>query len=149
MRTLPSRMLLRRESMLRHNMELDLGCGLGSFDVKTKHGRARFNGSVRYGKREVGTRGSVAEVQESIEAVGEVDIRDAIEVMDLAEFGKAEDQKALREVLLENRDVFRPTTSIVRGPDYSIKLQDGANIPRLNRVAFRKSLLGKKWKRSR
>jgi hypothetical protein len=106
MRTLPSRMLLGREFMLRHNMELDLGRGLGSFEVKTKHGRARFNGSIRYGKREVGTRGNVAEVQESIEAVGEEDIRDAIEAMDFAEFGNAEDQKALREVLLEYRDVF-------------------------------------------
>jgi hypothetical protein len=82
-RTLPSRMLLGREFMLRHNMELDLGRGLGSFEVKTKHGKARFNGSIRYGKREVGTRGNVAEVQESIEAVGEEDIRDAIEAMDL------------------------------------------------------------------
>jgi hypothetical protein len=91
----------------------------------------------------VGTRGSVAEVQESIEAVGEVDIRDAIEAMDLTEFGDAEDQKALREVLLEYWDVFRPTTSIVRGPDFSIKLRDGADIPRLNRVASRKSSLGK------
>jgi hypothetical protein len=64
--------------------------------------------------------------------------------MDLTEFGDAEDQKALREVLLEYRDVFRPTTSIVRGPDFSIKLQDGADIPRLNRVVFRKSPLEKK-----
>jgi hypothetical protein len=68
MRTLPSRMLLGREFMLCYNMELDLGRGLGSFEVKTKHGRARFNGSIRYVKREVGTRGSVAEVQKSIEA---------------------------------------------------------------------------------
>jgi hypothetical protein len=110
-------------------VELDLGRGVGSFEVKTKHGRARFNGSIRYGKREVGTRGSVAEVQESLEAVGEEDIRDAIEAMDFAEFGDAEDQKALREVLLEYRDVFRPTTCIVRDPDFSIKLHDGADIP--------------------
>jgi hypothetical protein len=141
MRTLPSRVLLGREFMLRHNMELYLGRGLGSFEVKTKHGRAHFNGSIWYGKREVGTRGSVAEVQESIEAVGEEDIRDAIESMDFAEFGDVVDKKALREVLLEHRDVFRPTTSIVRGPDISIKLQDSANIPRLNRVSFRKSPL--------
>jgi hypothetical protein len=32
----------------------------------------------------------------------------------------------------------------VKGPDFSIKLQDGADIPRLNRVAFRKSSLEKK-----
>jgi hypothetical protein len=38
--------------------------------------------------------------------VGEEDIRDAIEAMDFAYFGDAEDQKALREVLLEYRDVF-------------------------------------------
>jgi hypothetical protein len=101
-------------------------------------------------KREVGTRRSVEEVQESIEAVDEGDIRDAIEAMDFAEFGDAEDQKALREVLLEYRDVFQPTTSIVRGLDFSIRLQDGADIPRLNRVAFRKSPLeNKKRKRSR
>jgi hypothetical protein len=121
MRTLPLRIPLGREFMLRHNMELDLGRGLGSFEVKTKHGRARFNGSIRYGKLKVGTR-----------AVGEEYIRDAIEAMDFAEFGDAEDKKALREVLLEYRDVFRPTTSIMRGPDFSIKLQDGADIPRLN-----------------
>jgi hypothetical protein len=66
MRTLPSRMLLGRGFMLRHNMELDLGRGLGSFEVKTKHGRARFSGSIRYGQREVGTRKSIAEVQESL-----------------------------------------------------------------------------------
>jgi hypothetical protein len=59
-----------------------------------------------------------------------------IEAMDFAEFG---DQKALREVLLEYRDVLQRTTSIVRGADFSIKLQDGAVIPRLNRIAFRKS----------
>jgi hypothetical protein len=70
MRTLPSSMLLGRESMLRHNMELDLGRGLGRFEVKTKHGRARFNGSIRYGKRVVRTRGNAAEIHESIEAVG-------------------------------------------------------------------------------
>jgi hypothetical protein len=144
MRTLPSRMLLGREFMLRHNVELYLGRGLGSFEVKTKHGRARFNGSIRYGNREVGTRGNVAEVQEYIEAVGEEDIRDAIGAMYFAEFGVAEDQKALREVLLEYRDVFRPTTSIVRGPDVSISIQDGDDIPRLNQVAFRKSPLEKK-----
>jgi hypothetical protein len=146
---LPSRMLLGYEFVLRHNMELDLGRGLGSFEVKTKHGRARLNG--RYGKREVGTRERVAGVQESIEAVGEEDIRDAIEAMDFAEFGDAEDHKALQEVLLEYRDVFRPTMSIVRGPDFSIKIQDDADIPRLNRAAFRKSLLAwkKKWKRPR
>jgi hypothetical protein len=92
----------------------------------------------------VGTKGSIAEFQESIEAVGEEDIRDAVKEMDLAEFGDAEDQKALREVLLEYRDVCRPTTSIVRGPDFFIKLQDGADIPRLNRVVFRKSPLEKK-----
>jgi hypothetical protein len=75
--------------------------------------------------------------------VGEEDIRDAIEAMDFAEFGDAEDKKALREVLPEYRDVVRPTTSIVRGPDFSIKLQDCADIPRLNRVAFWKSPLEK------
>jgi hypothetical protein len=85
MRTLPSQMLLlRREVMLRHNMELDLGRGLGSFEVKTKHVRARFSGSIRYEQREVGTRKSIAEVQESIEAVGEKDISDAIKAMDFA-----------------------------------------------------------------
>jgi hypothetical protein len=73
--------------------------------------------------------------------VGEEDIRDAIDAMDFAEFGDPEDQKALREVLLEHRDVFRPTTSIMRGPDFYIKLQDGTDIPRLNRVALRKSPL--------
>jgi hypothetical protein len=70
MRTLPSQMHLGRDFMLHHNMELNLGSVLGSFEVKTKHGRARSNGSIRCGKREVGTRGSVAEFQESIEAVG-------------------------------------------------------------------------------
>jgi hypothetical protein len=64
--------------------------------------------------------------------VGEEDISDAIEAMYFAEFGDAEDQKELREVLLEYRDVFRPTTSIVRGPDFSIKLKHGGDIPRLN-----------------
>jgi hypothetical protein len=144
MRKLPSRMLLGREFILRHNMELDLARVLESLEVETKYGRARFNGSIWYGQREVGTRGSIAEVHESIEAVGEDDIRDVIEAMDFTEFGDAEDQKALREVLLEYRDVFRPTTSIVRGPDFSIKLRHGADIPRLNRVAFRKSPLEKK-----
>jgi hypothetical protein len=76
--------------------------------------------------------------------VGEEDIRDAIGAMNFAEFGDEEDQKTLREVLLEYRDVPRPTTSIVRGPDFYIKLQDGADIPRLNRIAFRKSPLEKK-----
>jgi hypothetical protein len=66
MRTLPSQMFLGREFILRHNMELDLGRGLGSFEVKTQHGRARFNGSIRFEKREVGTRRIVAEVEESI-----------------------------------------------------------------------------------
>jgi RNase H-like domain found in reverse transcriptase/Reverse transcriptase (RNA-dependent DNA polymerase) len=42
--------------------------------------------------------------------------------MYFAECDEAEDQKALREVLLEYRDVFRPTTSIVRGSDFPIKL---------------------------
>jgi hypothetical protein len=144
MRTLPSRMLLGRDFILRHNMELDLGRVLGSFEEETKYDRARFNGSIRYGQREVGTRGSIAEVHESIEAVGEDDITDAIEAMNFAEFGDAEDHKALREVLLEYRDVFRPTTSIVRGPEFSVKLRDGADIPRLNRVAFWKSQLEKK-----
>jgi hypothetical protein len=94
MRAIPSRMLLGRDFMLRHNMELDLGRGLGSFEVDTKHGRARFNGNKRYGQREVGTKESIAEVQEIIEAMGEEDIRDAIEATDFAEFGDAEDQKA-------------------------------------------------------
>jgi hypothetical protein len=144
MRTLPSRILLGREFILRHNMELYLGRVLGSFEMETKYGRARFNGSIRYGQREVGTRGSIAEVHESIEAVGEDDIRDVIEAMKFTEFGDAEDQKALREVLLEYRGVFRPTTSIVRGPDFSIKLRNGAGIPRLNQFAFRKGPLEKK-----
>jgi hypothetical protein len=144
MRTLPSRMLLGHEFILRHNMELDFGRVLGSFEVETKYGRDRFNGIIRYGQREMGTRRNIAQVHESIEAVGEDDIRDVIEAMDFTEFGDAEDQKALREVLLEHGDVFRPTTSIVRGPDFSIKLRDGADIPRLNRVTFRKSPLEKK-----
>jgi hypothetical protein len=58
---------------------------------------------------EVGTRESIAEVKEFIEAVCEEDIRDAIEAMNFAEFGDAEEQKALREVLLVYRDVFRQT----------------------------------------
>jgi hypothetical protein len=144
MRTLPSRMLLGREFILRHNTELDLRCVLGSIEVETKYGRARFNGSMRYGQQEVGTRGSIAEVHGSIEAVSVADIRDVKKAMDFAEVGDAEDQKALREVLLGYRDVLQPTTSIVRGADFSIKLQDGADIPRLNRVAFRKSPLEKK-----
>jgi hypothetical protein len=138
-RTLPSLILLGREFMLRHSTELDLGRGLGSFEVKTKHGRARFNGSIRYGQREMCMKESIAEVQESIQAMGDEDIRDAIEAMNFVEFGDAEDQKLLRDVLLEYQDVFRPTTSIGRGPDFSIKLQDGADIPRLNRIVFRKS----------
>jgi hypothetical protein len=144
MRMIPSGILLGRDFMPRHNMELDLGRGLESFEVKTKHGRARSNGSIRYRKREVGTRRSVAEVQESIEAVGDEDIRDPIEAMNFAEFGNAEDQRALRKVLLVYRDDIRPTTSIVRGPGFSIKRQDSADILRLNRVAFRKSPLENK-----
>jgi hypothetical protein len=50
MRTLPSRILLGREFVLRHNMELGLGRVLGSFEVEAKYGRARFNGSIRYGQ---------------------------------------------------------------------------------------------------
>jgi hypothetical protein len=46
-------------------------------------------------------------------------------------------------VLLENWEVFRPTMEIVRGPDFSIKLQEGADVSRLNRVSFRKSPLEK------
>jgi hypothetical protein len=149
MRTLPSRMLLGREFMLRHDMELNLGRGLDSFEVKTKHGRARFNGSIRYGQQEVGTRESIAEVQEFIEAVGEADITEATEAMDYAEFGDAEDQKALREVLLEYRDVFRPTTSIVRGPDFSIKLQDGRIFRGSIDLHSGRARWTRKWKRSR
>jgi hypothetical protein len=78
--------------------------------------------------------------------VGEEDIRDAIGAMDFAEFGDAEDQKALREGLLEYRDGLRPTTSIVRGAYFSIKLQDGAKAPRLNRIAFRTGPSEKKVK---
>jgi hypothetical protein len=132
--------------MLRHNMELNLGRGLGSFEVVTKYGRAPFNVSIRYGQQEVGTKGSIAEVQESIKAVGEEFIRDAIKAIDFAELGDAEYQKALREALLEYRDVFRPTTSIVRSLDFSILVQDGADIPRLNRVEIRKCQLEKKVK---
>jgi hypothetical protein len=87
---------------------------------------------------------AIAEVQKSIEAVGEVDIRDALETIDFAEFGDAEDQKALRKVLMEYRDVFRPTNSVMRGSDFSIKVRNGADIRRLNRVTFRKSTLEKK-----
>jgi hypothetical protein len=47
-------------------------------------------------------------------------------------------------VLLEYWDVIRPTTSIVRVPYFSIKLQDGADIPRFNRVAFQTSPLENK-----
>jgi hypothetical protein len=50
MRTLPSPIFLGREFMLHHNMELYLGRGLGSFEVNSKHGRARFNESIRYVK---------------------------------------------------------------------------------------------------
>jgi hypothetical protein len=45
--------------------------------------------------------------------------------------------------LLDNWEVFRPTTEIVKGTDFSIKLQEGAEVSRLNRVAFRKSPLEK------
>jgi hypothetical protein len=69
----------------------------------------------------VGTRGSIAEFQESIEAVSEEDIKDTIKAMNFAAFGTSEDQKALREVLLEYREVFRPTKRSMRGPGFSIK----------------------------
>jgi hypothetical protein len=58
-------------------------------------------------------------------------------------FGEQSDQESLRRVLLDNWEVFRPTTEIVKGPDFSIKLQEGADVSRLNRVAFRKIPLEK------
>jgi predicted nucleotidyltransferase component of viral defense system len=89
MRTLLSRIPLGREFILRHNMELDLGRGLGNFEVETKRDRARFSRRIQYKQREVGSKRSIAEVQKTTEAVGEEDIRDAIEAMHFAEFGGA------------------------------------------------------------
>jgi hypothetical protein len=73
--------------------------------------------------------------------MGEVDIRTAIEAINFAEFGGAEVQKVLREVLLEYLEVSGRTTSILSGPDFSFELQDGAGISWLNPVAFHKSPL--------
>jgi hypothetical protein len=76
-------------------------------------------------------------------AVEVADIRDAIEAMDFPGFGEQSDQESLRRVSLDNWEVFRPATEIVKGPDFSIELQQGADVSRLNRVPFRKSPLEK------
>jgi hypothetical protein len=147
MKSLSSRMLLGRGFMLRYGMELDLRRGLGSFVVENSQGAARFSGTISYGEQGGSRRRESAGIQEVEEAVcnavEEADIRDAIEAMDFPGFGEQSDQESLRRVLLDNWEVFRPTIEIIKGPDFSIKLQGGADVSRLNRVAFHKSPLEK------
>jgi hypothetical protein len=52
---------------------------------------------------------------------------------------RIEDQKALRNVLLEYSEVFSPTTETVPGVQYKIILKPGADILSLNRPVFRKA----------
>jgi hypothetical protein len=70
--------------------------------------------------------------------VEEADISDAIEAMEFPGFGEQSDQESLCRVLLDNWEVLRPTTEVVKGHDVSIKLQEGVDVSWLNRVAFRK-----------
>jgi hypothetical protein len=74
----------------------------------------------------VGTRGIIPEVEDYIEALGEKD-GDAIDKKNLQSLVIW--KTALRELQLEYRDMFRPT-SIVGGPDFFTRLQDGPNISR-------------------
>jgi hypothetical protein len=115
--------------------------------VETSHGAARFSGSIRYGEQGGNRRresAGIHEVEEAVcNAVEEADIRGAIEATDFPGFGEQSDQESLRRVLSDNWEVFRPTTAIVKGPDFSIKVQEGADVSRLNRAAFRKSPLEK------
>jgi hypothetical protein len=67
------------------------------------------------------------------------DTLDAIEEMDLSGFGETEDQKALRSVLRESSDVFSPKTGTVPGWELRIKVEDGAELAKLNRPVMRRS----------
>jgi hypothetical protein len=125
-------------------MKLDLGQDRGSFRVRTEHGEARHSGSIRYEQpRREGQGKWVEEVRQSTMAIADEDTREAIEALDLSEFGEAADQDAMRRVLLEYQDVFRPTTGVVPGAAFVIKLEEGADVSSLNRTAFRKSPMEK------
>jgi hypothetical protein len=64
--------------------------------------------------------------------VEEADIRDAIEAIDFPGFGEQSGQVSLCRVLLDNWEVFRSTTEVLKGRGVSIKLQEGADVSWLN-----------------
>jgi hypothetical protein len=146
MKPIPSRVLLGRGFMLRYGMELDLRRGLGSLWQRPAMERlASVAAYVMESKWETGV-GNPRELTRLRKrcATRSKRMRGAIEAMDFPDFGEQSDQESLSRVLLDNWEVFRPTKAIVKGPDFSLKVQEGADVSRLNRVAFRKSPLEKK-----
>jgi Reverse transcriptase (RNA-dependent DNA polymerase) len=67
------------------------------------------------------------------------DTLDAIEEMDLSGFGETEDQEALESELREYSDVFSPKTGTVPEWEFRIKVEDGAELAKLNRPVMRRS----------
>jgi hypothetical protein len=118
--------------MIKYQMGLLMSRGQGRFTVETENGPTIFSGSIRY--------------QAGSEQVAKMDDRQviadtlyAIKEMDLSCFGESEDQDALRSVLSEYLDVFSPKTGTVPGWEFRIKVEDGAELAKLNRPVMRRS----------
>jgi hypothetical protein len=65
------------------------------------------------------------------------DTEDAIMNLNLEGFGEKDDQRNLRETLLEFIDVFHPNTGVVPEEEFHITLRSNADMSQLNRPAFR------------
>jgi hypothetical protein len=135
MQKLPSKLLIGRQFMIKFQMDLLLGKGQGRFTVETENGPTIFSGSIRYQLQ----KGGGEQVAEMDDQQVVADTLDAIEEMDLSGFGETEDQEALRSVLREYSDVFSPKTGTVPGWEFRIKVEDGAELARLNRLVMRRS----------
>jgi hypothetical protein len=134
MQKLPSKLLIGRQFMIKFQIDLLLGKCQGRFTVETEKGPTVFSGSIKY-QLQTGGREQVAEMDDQ-QVVA--DTLDAIEEIDLTGFGVTEDQEALRSVLREYSDVFSPKTGIVPGWEFRIKVEDGAELAKLNRPGMRR-----------
>jgi hypothetical protein len=135
MQNLPSKLLIGRQFMIKYQIDLLLGKGQGRFAVETKNGPTVFSDSIMYQLQEGGSE-QVAEMDDR-QVIA--DTLDAIKEMELSDFGERVDQEALRSVLREYLDVFRPKTGTVPGWEFRIKVEVGAELAKLNRPVMRRS----------
>jgi hypothetical protein len=135
MQKLPSKLPIGRQFMIKYQMDLLLGKGLGRVTAETENGPRVFSGSIRYQQLKEGGE----QIAEMDNWQVEEDMLDAIDKMNITCFRERQDQEALRSVLREYLDMFSPKTGTVPGREFRIKVEDGADLAKLNRPVMRRS----------